>query len=180
MPQYELILKNEKAKFYQSSMLLIILLSILSFIFLAYYTNDLDSRRRLAVAAIAIILYLIFDQLTKNRYNLKLKPIALIYAFYTFIRTGYYIPAIALLILMLFYYLSIRELIVKVNKQMIYYPSFPKKEFNWNQLNNVLLKDEILTIDFKNNKLFQQNIDPHLSRVNEAEFNEFCKQQLSK
>ncbi len=49
----------------------------------------------------------------------------------------------------------------------------------WNDLNNAILKDGILTIDFKNNKIIQQQIDELSASINEKEFNDFCKQQLA-
>ena len=42
---------------------------------------------------------------------------------------------------------------------------------------NVILKDNILTIDFKNNKLIQVEIE---NNINEIQFNEFARQQLFK
>ncbi|MGC4034655.1 MAG: hypothetical protein QM764_01750 [Chitinophagaceae bacterium] len=46
-------------------------------------------------------------------------------------------------------------------------------------MSNAILKDGILTIDFKNNKIIQAEIDEEYAVVNEKEFNEFCKRQLS-
>ncbi|HRX94260.1 MAG TPA: hypothetical protein P5158_09100, partial [Chitinophagaceae bacterium] len=60
------------------------------------------------------------------------------------------------------------------------YPSFPVTKIQWNELNNIILKDEVLTIDLKSNKLIQHSIGNANNSVNEEEFNEFCRQQLSK
>jgi len=49
---------------------------------------------------------------------------------------------------------------------------------NWNEVNNVLIKDGLITIDQKNNKLFQKEIDAGVSLQVENEFNAFCKHQL--
>ena len=53
--------------------------------------------------------------------------------------------------------------------------SFPKKVYSWNELNNVVLKDGLLTIDFKNNKLYQKEVDAEVSKQVETEFNSFAK-----
>jgi hypothetical protein len=53
-----------------------------------------------------------------------------------------------------------------------------KKSFEWNVINNVILKDGLLTIDFKNNKIFQKGIEEDVTPVLEKEFNEFCRLQL--
>ncbi len=58
--------------------------------------------------------------------------------------------------------------------------SFPKKKFNWTDIQNVILKDNLLTVDFKNNKLIQKELNEEVSPLIEQEFNEFCRKQLHK
>lgn len=48
----------------------------------------------------------------------------------------------------------------------------------WNQLSNVIKKHDLLTIDFKNNKLLQVQVI-NADHIDEDEFNEFCQQQLA-
>ena len=55
--------------------------------------------------------------------------------------------------------------------------NFPQKEYSWEMLDNVMLRDNILTIDLKNNTLIQLEIE---SNINEIQFNEFAQQQLNK
>lgn len=64
-------------------------------------------------------------------------------------------------------------------KEEIAFNSFPKKRrHHWNDLNNVVLKDGLITLDFKNNDLFQKEIDEEVSSLLESEFNNFCKRML--
>ena len=72
-----------------------------------------------------------------------------------------------------------RKLLVKVFPDKIIYPSWPKQELKWEDLNNVVLKDDLLTIDFKNNKLLQHIIFNEEDEVDEKEFNDFCKSKLT-
>jgi hypothetical protein len=58
--------------------------------------------------------------------------------------------------------------------------TFPQKKYNWNQVNNVIIKDGILTIDLKNNKLMQKDVDADISEADEQDFNDFCREQLKK
>lgn len=58
--------------------------------------------------------------------------------------------------------------------------SFPKKKFNWTDIQNVILKDNLLTVDFKNNKLIQKELNEEVSPLIVQEFNEFCRKQLHK
>lgn len=50
--------------------------------------------------------------------------------------------------------------------------------FPWTELDNVILKDNILTIDFKTNKIIQVEIVETARMIDETEFNFFCKEQL--
>ena len=55
-----------------------------------------------------------------------------------------------------------------------------KKKYRWSDLNNVILKDGLLTMDFKNNKLFQKEaLDDEEMDADEAEFNAYCQKRLS-
>ena len=60
----------------------------------------------------------------------------------------------------------------------IVFNSFFKKRFQWSGLNNVVLKDGLLTVDFKNNRLFQREIDEGEQEASEEEFNLWCREQL--
>ena len=57
--------------------------------------------------------------------------------------------------------------------------SLPKKKYAWAQISNVILKDGILTLDLKNNKLIQKPIESDTSAKEEQEFNEFCLSKLN-
>jgi hypothetical protein len=53
-----------------------------------------------------------------------------------------------------------------------------KKKYDWSAIDNVILKDELLTIDFKNNTLFQKEIDSGDNEATEEEFNGWCARLL--
>jgi hypothetical protein len=57
--------------------------------------------------------------------------------------------------------------------------TLPKKVLHWNEINNAVIKDGFLTIDQKNNKLFQKEIEGDVSADIETEFNEFCRHQIA-
>jgi len=68
---------------------------------------------------------------------------------------------------------------IAFNEEGIIINSFPKKFYRWGSLSNVVLKDCILTVDFKNNKLIQKETQEETTELEEKEFNEFCKKQLA-
>ena len=75
--------------------------------------------------------------------------------------------------------ISRRRLPVQFYNDKVIYPTVIPKKISWAKISNVILKDGILTIDLKNNKLMQQSIDNISASINEKEFNDFCKQQLN-
>ncbi len=64
------------------------------------------------------------------------------------------------------------------SKESITLNSFPFKTYTWQQVKNVMLKDNILTLDFINNKILQKETETDISAGTEKEFNEFCNAQL--
>lgn len=50
--------------------------------------------------------------------------------------------------------------------------------FPWTEMDNVILKDNLLTIDLKSNKIIQVEIMENSRMVDEAEFNLFCKEHI--
>lgn len=51
------------------------------------------------------------------------------------------------------------------------------KKYPWSQFNNIILKDNLLTLDFENNQLLQ--LEPDSTTINEQTFNDFCESFLS-
>ena len=56
--------------------------------------------------------------------------------------------------------------------------SMPSKKYPWHEVSNVVLKDDILTVDLYNNKIIQKAIDSEIDSETEKEFNEFCRSHL--
>lgn len=61
------------------------------------------------------------------------------------------------------------------SKDHIQFNGLFKKKYQWSEIDNVVLKDGLLTVDFKNNKLFQKEIDTGENEASEQEFNEWIR-----
>ena len=64
----------------------------------------------------------------------------------------------------------------------IRFNGWPEKKYGWSDFSNIMLKDDILTMDFRNNKLFQKETDDSADPEydgSEDEFNQFCMKNLS-
>jgi hypothetical protein len=55
-----------------------------------------------------------------------------------------------------------------------------KRRFDWNMFNNIILKDGLLTLDFKDNRLVQREVadDEDEDDADEEEFNAYCRSRL--
>lgn len=183
MNQFTFILKNEKIVSYKKSILAIIALNLIFFIYLSLATND-NYIRNTALFAIAFTLFVFILKYFLERKKTAFSAVFAAVAFFIFsyFKLHLFWQAIAMICILLLYLYSIRVLQVIITDKKIVYPSFPNKSIQWEMLNNLLLKDNLLTIDFKNNKLIQSEIKVENKDeiVDEKEFNDFCRQQLNK
>jgi hypothetical protein len=62
----------------------------------------------------------------------------------------------------------------------ISFNTLPRKVISWRDVTNVLIKDSLITIDQKNNKLFQKEIEGFVTKDIEKEFNEFAAENILK
>lgn len=71
---------------------------------------------------------------------------------------------------------------VGFSETQIVFNTFFRKKYNWGQLNNVVLKDGLLTMDFVSNRVLQREVedDDEEDDTSEEEFNLFCREQLKK
>lgn len=182
--QYTFILKNEKSKNYRAISQLLIFFNLLGFAFLI-----MNNEERLAknfwllssiIATAAYTFFAVIEWVSKKPTPDFWHRSIFGYCAISWLIEGYWWLSILLAVFILFDKLAHRKLIVVVSDKKIIIPSVPKKEVEWGELNNLILKDSLLTIDFKNNKLFQHIILNSDWDVDEREFNDFCKQQLNK
>jgi len=180
MQKFELILINEKVKQYRLFALLMILFNCIVFAYLAVTRSEIRFRC-IGVVAWIFALFVIqhFSKKRGKRFGAEGGSIFIIIAVY--LSFQYWWPAAIMVILAVLYIISIRQFILSVNASHIIFPSIPKKIIQWNELNNIIMKDRLLTLDFKNNKLIQVLVsqDKNGHDFDESDFNEFCRRQLN-
>lgn len=94
-----------------------------------------------------------------------------------------YVGIVALIIFVAVY---IMVAVVKGKKTSVFFSVegihlsgvFKTAIFPWTGMENVILKDNLLTIDFKTNKIIQVEIVEPEKAVDETEFNQFCKMHI--
>ena len=178
MKQYDLVLKNEKEKSYRRISIFLLIINFISIVFITYQ-KGFTKWGPLIISVIAI-----FSVFAVHYFQNKNEKITFSVAFFFFMMAwltgGYWLPAILNAIFSFLHLLALQTPVVKIDANNITYPSFPKKKISWHELSNLILKDGLLTIDFKNNKIIQQKIAGTSSSIDEKEFNEFCRQLLNK
>lgn len=178
MKQFQITLKNEKIRLYTLLSWLIIVSNLILFLYLYFFSTSRVVRyTSIAALAIFVILFILQFYFRRSKYAFGFTPFFLI-VMLAWINTGNYFLAAVTVVFELLSFYSLRKQVIIISKDIIFYPSFPPKKILWNKLNNIILKDSILTIDLKNNKIIQQLIDETQIVINEKEFNEFCRQQL--
>lgn len=184
MKQYDLVLKNEKEKSYSRISWIIVVLNVISLLLIAMadYKNTKGPALIILLSCLFIIALASSATFIKigSKYGKMSLTGAMFWLSIPWLATEHKWVFIVDILFVILNIISARKLIVTIKNDNIIFPSFPKKTIQWQQLNNLILKDDLLTIDFKNNKLIQQKISEASSTIDEKEFNEFCCQQLNK
>src|SRR5882672_944680 len=171
MQPFTFFLKNEKRKFYDRIAIFIFLLNGLAIIYLFLGQNATLKTDPVRILVALLVFPSIFVYLfsKEEKWKFIAYVIAAIMICFFWIWTGHWWISTLLVILFGLYEISKRPLKLVVAEDLIEYPSFPGRHIHWNELNNVVLKDELLTLDFRNNKIVQQLIEPTPVAFNEKE-----------
>lgn len=77
-----------------------------------------------------------------------------------------------------------KPLEIGISERHIAINTFPKKEYNYSEIDTVILRDDILTINFINNRIFQKQVNTSGNDIDldkdVVTFNDFCKNQIEK
>ena len=179
MEKYSITLPNEKAATYRYVALFIITINLLLSGFIS--VTAIDTRvKYLSFAATVVcsvaLAILFINRKSNKKYTIPMMSSLLITAI-LWLFIGKYLLSLCICCFAVMGFYTGRKLSVTFSAEGILYPSFPKKVFLWKDISNVLLKDDMLTIDFKNNRLIQALINKE-SAVAESGFNDFCKKQI--
>lgn len=181
--EYSIFLPNERVKTYRYVTLFILLINSLVF-GIVYFNAAIGNIKSISLMATLIsvtsLVFFLINFFTGKLHSWRAE-IGFIILGICWLITGKYLLGVFMLLFAIFGFYTNKKFRVVFKTDHIRYPSFPARIFVWNELNNVMLKDNILTIDLKNNKLIQAVIEKESAdSVDEAEFNRFCRQQLGK
>jgi hypothetical protein len=150
-------------------------LLLLSFLVTFLYKNEANNIINLAIGLV-LMLAVLFTKYLLCQLSIKKIVLLTIAAILLFVAT--YSSTFSLLLLLIGMLsdllhktpiITIDATEVRINKIL------SNKGYNWEEFSNVILKDNLLTIDFANNTILQLEIENSGETINEAELNTFCK-----
>lgn len=181
MKEYSFEVPNHKLNTYNWFAFLLVLLNG---IFVFYSMRpDLNepgeiffSRTSLLFSFFSLLFFLVYRNKAVGNYVPHFFVLSMLFLTGYQFFTGRYWLGLLMALLSALYYLSQKKQEIRIQKEYISYPSLFQKELEWKELNNVILKDDVLTIDLADNRIIQIEIK---ESVNEKEFNDFCREQLA-
>ncbi|MFM8805840.1 MAG: hypothetical protein ACKOD1_00595, partial [Sphingomonadales bacterium] len=160
---FSLRLINTKKKQYETLGWWVVVLNAVILVYVAVSLGGTQPGPLLYGGLIAPLIALPLNRLVHKKKSTGLRYSDLtafyIFGFYAWIVGGFYTAAGVLLILFILFKISLRPLRVVISDQGIDYPSFPRKKIEWNQVAQVIVKDDLLTIDLRSNRLLQHPIE---------------------
>jgi len=175
MKRFEITLKNEKEKTYRFIILLFVVLHVLFFVYLLF--DEMLWKKGVA-GLVLTFLYSCYRLLITNINKQKFS-----------FGSGYFFLLIFIslddnwlfwvieLILSTLSTIALTPIAFSFTSTEVKNTGFPFKKYQWDQFLNVVLKDNILTLDFKNNKLLQAEVAT--TNINEDAFNTFALELLN-
>jgi hypothetical protein len=176
MQHYTVVVPNHKSGAYRLTSLIIGLMNLALFSSF-WIQKPSDTIKWILLAGIlflcAAILHYFFLQ-KKNKTSVYLN-FCFIFCGFIWLLLDIYFTGIGLLIFGIFGIYANKPFKLVFKEDGIWYPSFPAKIIPWENIDQVLLKDRILTIDLINNKLLQFTIPASFALPDESHFNQFCR-----
>jgi hypothetical protein len=178
MPQvndFAVEIPNERMKTYKIVTFIILTLNFMGYGYVFLQTNGTSSM----IAIVGMVLNAVpwlYYLLNKKHIASPIIDISIIGNAFIWMFFGAFWMGLMLLFFGFVGFFANKKPVIKFSDDGIEYPSFPIKKYAWADVVQVLWKDDILTIDLKDNKLLQFNMDkPFAEGFDVVGFNEFCK-----
>jgi hypothetical protein len=179
--QYVVILRKNSERTTDLLSILLCLVSALEFLYLSFHTGHLEYIP--LIMAVVLLIGLAINLVMARRSGVRVR-----YRHWLLLAAVGWIGATpipwvgALFFLLAFLeYQTKRPLEIGFHDDRVVINTLIKQRFDWSVFNNVILKDGLLTLDFKNNRLIQKEVadDDDEDDADEEEFNTFCRGRLA-
>ncbi|HVX52481.1 MAG TPA: hypothetical protein VHB48_20140 [Chitinophagaceae bacterium] len=180
-PPYHIILKNKvNPQSLDKASLFILFTALVACLARAVY---LTATIVIIVSLLLLILtgwwlYGVFNKKPASRFSAIIIAITAVYFFIQLTGLGFFM-GIMLALTFWFDKRLKREPHVTISSSGVTVITFFALPFTWQQLNNVIIKDGVLTVDTKSNRLIQKELANDITTADEAEINEFCRLNIA-
>jgi hypothetical protein len=182
MPQvnsFAVEIPNDRMKTYKIVTFIILTLNFVGFGYVFLQTNGTSSMIAIVGLLFNAVPWLYY-LLNKKHIKSPIIDIAILGSAFLWMFFGNFWMGLMLLFFGFVGFFANKKPVIKFSDVGIEYPSFPLKKYAWADFVQVLWKDDILTIDLKDNKLLQFNIDKAFAEgFDVVGFNEFCKSKCA-
>ncbi len=175
---YRIALKNYKVKSYRLIALLITFFNLAIFVYLLFSEKYFYDASASFFLVAGYCLYRFFVA-KKSKTGFVLDEFSFFILAGCWVALNNYLIAFGCILVALLYNFALQKPVFVVDQKGVKKLNFPKTEFSWDKFSNVLIRDNILTLDFNNNKLIQAEIEDDKS-IKESAFNGFAQQQIIK
>lgn len=176
MEQFKITIKNDKTFGYRVIAAISLFINVAILIYLLFF-----DAYRISVS-ISLLMLLVYFGIRKYEINKKKSGYLInewlffLLAFCWLGINNYWLTVICFVMGMLFF-LALQKTQIYFAANGVQQLNFPRKFYKWSHLENVILKDDFLTMDFKSNRILQVLIDP-TEEIDEEKFNDFVSRQI--
>ena len=179
--QYVVILKKDSEKTADALSFFLCLLSSVSFSYYAL-TSERSSPWFLFTAAAILLAGLLVNFIAgrMGRTHIRYRYLLLVAALGWI--ASPFLPWLCVLFILLAFleYQAKRPLEIGFDKDRVVINSLIRRRYDWSAFSNVILRNGLLTMDFKDNRLFQKEVvdEEEEDDAGEDEFNDYCRARL--
>ena len=183
MTCYNIQIPNEKAATYKVVTFIISIINLLALCYVLVNTaGTIKFLFAIGMAAgITAVVVAAYQWRSVNK-KLSLQPwLFLVICAGTWMLAANYYLGLSLLVFAILSHITGRPLVIRFSEAEVIYPSFPARTIEWAAIDFVLLKDDILSIELRNNQLLQFTLDGAVAaRIDAAAFNAFCRKAAAR
>ncbi len=179
--QYVVILRKSGEKAVNLLSVLLCLGAAVIFLLTAYFT-DLTNYFYYVLAAI-LFGALVYNAAVaaRNRKPIQYRFLLFLAAFGWFTIPGLRWVGLIFGLLAFLEHQSRRPLEIGFDRDLVVINTLIRQRHDWSAFNNIVLRNGLLTLDFKNNRLLQREVadDDDDDEVDEEEFNAYCRDRVA-
>ncbi len=173
MYKYAIPIPNDRIKTYKVVTFIVLTLNFLGFGYVFLQTSATASKLAIMGLVLNAVPWL-FYLLNKKHLKSPALELTIILSALLWIYFGNAWMGILLIIFGAMSFFTNKKTIIFFSEEGITYPSFPVKKYEWQKIAQVIWKDDVLTINLKDNKFLQFNIEQEFAEGFDAlTFNEW-------